>query len=68
MYLLCIMLPGSLSYNYTYLAPFYVLAMIVFSAVLVARWKHENQQLSYLWGTQQPPANLLRFDVFTSRP
>ena len=39
--------------KYTYLAPFYVLAMVIFSALLQQQWKHENQKLNYLWGVTE---------------
>ena len=61
MYLLCSLLPGTFSLNYTYLAPFYVTAMVVFSALLQCRWKQENQKLAYLWGvTEYEPADYVR--------
>jgi len=61
MYVLCMMLPGAMTYNYTYLAPFYVVAMVVFSALLQQKWKHENQKLAYLWGvTEYEPADYVR--------
>eukprot|EP00965_Chrysotila_dentata_P071490 2361910-Pleurochrysis_carterae.AAC.2 len=50
LHIACAVAPGGLVANWNYVAPFFGLAMIVFSVLLQLLWRQENERLAYMWG------------------
>ena len=59
-YLVCLLLPGSIS-TYPLVAPLFCVTMVIFSALLQVRWTKKNQRLNYAWGiTDYQPSDYTR--------